>query len=70
MLATLVNGKFKGYWFKRGYIRTSSTEYTLNHSQASVHLTNDAVQKLLPDYGRFEKGNKLSYEELQTYLEK
>lgn len=70
MLATSVNGRFKGYWFKRGYIRTSSTEYTLNHSQPHVHLTNDAVQKLLPDYGRFEKGNKLSYEDFQAYLER
>lgn len=70
MLATSVNGKFKGYWFKRGYIRTSSNQYTLNHSEACVHLTNDAVQKLLPDYGRFEKGNKLSYEDFQTYLTK
>jgi D-alanine-D-alanine ligase-like ATP-grasp enzyme len=24
-------------------------------------LTNDAVQKKLDDYGRFESGNKLSY---------
>lgn len=25
ILATVVNGTYKGYWFKRGYIRTSST---------------------------------------------
>ena len=61
ILVTSINGRFKGYWFKRGYIRTSSSEYTLNHGQANVHLTNDAVQKNLPDYGKYEKGNKVSY---------
>jgi tubulin polyglutamylase TTLL1/tubulin monoglycylase TTLL3/8 len=35
-----------------------------------VHLTNDAVQKYLPDYGKFEKGNKISYQDFQRYLEK
>jgi tubulin--tyrosine ligase len=33
-------------------------------------LTNDAVQKQLPDYGKFEKGNKISYEELNDYIKK
>lgn len=61
MLVTSVNGRLKGYWYKKGFIRTSSFEYTLVHGQANVHLTNDAVQKWLPDYGRFEKGNKVSY---------
>jgi hypothetical protein len=34
-----------------------------------VHLTNDAIQKNGANYGKFEKGNKLSYLELQRYLE-
>ena len=28
-----------------------------------VHLTNDAVQKLGEEYGKFENGNKISYAE-------
>jgi tubulin polyglutamylase TTLL1/tubulin monoglycylase TTLL3/8 len=35
-----------------------------------IHLTNDAVQKYSPDYGRFEDGNKLSYDEFQEYIDK
>lgn len=35
-----------------------------------MHLTNDAVQKYLPEYGKYEKGNKISYEEFQKYLER
>lgn len=35
-----------------------------------IHLTNDAVQKNLPDYGKYEKGNKISYDELSNYMSK
>lgn len=57
-----VNGVMKGYWYRYGYVRTTSSEYTLEISAGAVHLTNDAVQKNLPDYGKFEKGNKITYE--------
>ena len=33
-----------------------------------VHLTNDAVQKYSQDYGKFENGNKVSYEEFHNAL--
>lgn len=33
-----------------------------------IHLTNDAVQSQGQHYGRFEKGNKISYAQLQRYL--
>jgi hypothetical protein len=33
-------------------------------------LTNDAIQKNSSEYGKYEKGNKLSYEEFQKYLSK
>jgi len=38
-------------------------------SNRYVHLTNDAVQKKLDDYGKFESGNKLNYTEFQKYLD-
>lgn len=47
------NGMMKGYWFRDGYIRTTSTEYTLKQSSGNIHLTNDSIQKQLPDYGKF-----------------
>jgi tubulin polyglutamylase TTLL1 len=70
MMITSINGKIKGYWYHEGYIRTTSTEYTVKFNSSSVHLTNDAVQKYLPDYGKYEKGNKLSYADFQKYLNK
>lgn len=62
MLLTSFNGIIKAYWFPEGYIRTSSSPYTLKRgTNLLVHLTNDAVQKYAGDYGKFEKGNKISY---------
>lgn len=52
-MITCVNGLIKGYWYKDGYVRTTSSEYSLKVSDGSIHLTNDAVQKNLPDYGKY-----------------
>jgi hypothetical protein len=61
-LMCTINGNLQGYWYNEGYMRTSCKEFTLkNVSNRYVHLTNDAVQKKLDDYGKFESGNKLSY---------
>ena len=69
MLMTCINGKFKGYWFNEGYIRTSSFEYTTkNCKDLYTHLTNDSIQQNSQEYGKYEKGNKLSYAEFQKYL--
>lgn len=34
-----------------------------------MHLTNDAIQKKGNDYGKYEKGNKVTFEEYQSYLD-
>jgi hypothetical protein len=65
-----IGGNLQGYWYTEGYLRTSCREFTLkNVSNRYVHLTNDAVQKKLDDYGKFESGNKLSYTDFQKYLD-
>lgn len=58
--------------FKQGYIRTSSSEYTLSPEsilKPEVHLTNNAIQSQFKDYGKFELGNQLSFKQLQDYLD-
>jgi hypothetical protein len=71
MMMTCINGQFKGYWYSEGYIRTTSYEYNIkNCKDVYTHLTNDAVQQHGQDYGKFEKGNKLSYSDFQKYLHK
>ena len=69
-LLTSINGNLKGYFYEDGYIRTSCKEFTLdNLANRFIHLTNDAVQKKSDDYGKFENGNKMSYQNLQKYIE-
>ena len=64
VLMTSVNGNTKVLIYEEGYLRTSSREYSINNlSNRLVHLTNDAVQKKAEDYGKYEAGNKLSYNE-------
>ena len=70
MMISCVNGIVKGYWDQDGYVRTTSTEYQLTTNCSKIHLTNDAVQKNLPEYGKYEKGNKLSYDDLDAYIAK
>jgi tubulin---tyrosine ligase len=61
-----VNGNVKVYLYEEGYLRTSCREFSINDlSNKFVHLTNDAVQKKAQDYGKFEAGNKISYNEFQ-----
>jgi len=67
-MITSINGYIKGYWYKDGYVRTTSSEYTLVDNNGGIHLTNDAVQKNLPNYGKYEKGNKISYDDLAYYI--
>ena len=58
------------YFYKRGYIRTSSDEFTtkINDNKA-VHLTNNWFQQHLENYGKFEDGNTLSFEKMQEYID-
>ena len=64
-LVTSHNGLMKAYFYRDGYIRTSSKEFSMNNlTNKYVHLVNDAIQKYSEDYGKYEAGNKLSYYEL------
>ena len=62
LLLTCTNGILKAYWFPEGYLRTASSHYSLRTpADQMVHLTNDAIQRRGGDYGKHEKGNKVSY---------
>jgi len=51
-------------------MRTSCREFSLDDlSDAYVHLTNDAVQKNCPDYGKYETANKMAPCDFQRYID-
>ena len=65
------NGNLQAYFYKDGYLRTAVAEFSLdNIHNKFIHLTNDAIQKKSSEYGKFEEGNKLSYQEFQDYINK
>ncbi len=60
----LVTQEGRAYFFKEGYLRTSSEEYNLlanDITKDSIHLTNNAVQKNMENYGKYEEGNILAF---------
>ena len=62
ILLTTANGILKGYWYRDGYIRTSSEEYNLqNLDNVMIHLTNDAVQRKGTFFGKYEDYNKMNF---------
>lgn len=51
-------------------MRTSCKEYSIrNFSNKMMHLTNDAIQKKSPEYGKHELGNKLSFADYAVYFD-
>jgi tubulin polyglutamylase TTLL1 len=62
---------FRSYFFRDAYVRTSSKKYSLDKlTDRATHLTNDAVQKNVQNYGQFEQGNKLSLSEWQSIIDR
>ena len=65
---TLVNDKGNVYYYNKGYVRTSSNEFTIENNHNFIHLTNNCLQQFGGNYGKYEPGNTLSFQELQEYL--
>jgi hypothetical protein len=69
-LLTSINNVLQCYFYEEGYIRTSSKKFSCSDiNDLFIHLTNDAVQKKSENYGKYENGNKMTYEEFQKYLD-
>ena len=67
----LLDYNYDVYFFKEGYLRTSSSEYNpAATDDLFVHLTNYAVQKYANNYGTYEDGNQLTFRQFQEILQK
>ena len=67
----LVTHEMRVYFFKEGYLRTSSELYSTDSetvNNRNIHLTNNAIQKFGNKYGQFEDGNQLSFNKFQVLL--
>ena len=64
----VITWKDQLYYYKSGYIRTSSDYYTLDSKLNYVHLTNNCLQVHGEKYGTFEEGNTLGFDVFDKYL--
>ena len=56
------------FYYRQGYIRTSSDAYTLDSKLNYVHLTNNCLQKYGEKYGTFEEGNTIGFAPFEQYV--
>ena len=56
------------FFYKHGYLRTSSFDYSTGAKDNYIHLTNNCLQKWGDNYGIHEAGNTLSFDAFQEYL--
>jgi hypothetical protein len=64
----LMTWKDELYYYRHGYLRTSSDVYSLDSSLNYVHLTNNCLQQFGEKYGAFEEGNTIGFEVFRQYL--
>ncbi|KAM4772314.1 tubulin--tyrosine ligase [Rhinophrynus dorsalis] len=66
----LVDNQYNIYLYREGVLRTSSEPYNDSDFQdMTSHLTNHCIQKEhSKNYGRYEDGNEMFFEEFNTYL--
>ena len=67
-LWVLLTHKMEIYLFKEGHLKATSFNYSLDNNDLYIHLTNYSVQKYSDNFEKFEEGNEISFDELQTSL--
>lgn len=70
VLVTWAQGSLKAYWYKEGYARTSCVPFSLSdvHNRF-IHLTNEAIQIEFDRFGELEQENKLTFQQLQKFID-
>ena len=61
----LLTHDFKVYMFNEGHLKCCSVKYNLNLDDNFSHLTNYSFQKYNNNFGKYEKGNEVSFDDLQ-----
>jgi tubulin--tyrosine ligase len=66
----LLTSPFDIYVFRQGSCRTASVKYDLgNLDSIHSHLTNHCLQESSADFGKYEEGNEMWYDQLDAYLQ-
>ena len=65
----LLTHDFKVYMFNEGHLKCCSVKYDLNIDDNFTHLTNYSFQKYNNNFGKYEKGNEVSFDDLQYNIQ-
>ena len=65
----LLTHDFKVYMFNEGHLKCCSVKYNLNINDNFSHLTNYSFQKYNNNFGKYEKGNEVSFDDLQYNIQ-
>ena len=64
----LLTHKMTAYIFKEGHLKLSSINYDLDSNNTFIHITNYSLQKHNKFFSKYEKGNEVSFETFQNYI--
>ena len=65
----LLTHDLKVYVFKEGHLKCCSVKYNLNINDNYSHLTNYSYQKYNDNFGKYELGNEVSFDDLQNNID-
>jgi hypothetical protein len=57
------------YIFKEGHLKASSNNFDLDSNNSFIHITNYSLQKYNKYFSKYEKGNEVSFEIFQKYID-
>ena len=64
----LITHIMKVYIFKEGHLKASSLNYNNNDFDSFIHITNYSFQKYNKLFSKFEKGNEISFQTFQNFI--
>ena len=65
----LITHKMKVYIFKEGHLKVSSVSYNKDDFDSFIHITNYSLQKYNKSFSKYEKGNEISFQKFQNFID-
>ena len=64
----LITHTMKVYIFKEGHLKASSLNYNIDDFDSFIHITNYSLQKYNKSFSKYEKGNEISFQTFQEFI--
>ena len=65
----LITHSMKVYVFKEGHLKASSLNYNKDDFDSFIHITNYSLQKYNKLFSKYEKGNEISFQTFQEFID-